>query len=238
MFIRNRFGSTHMSFDMREVFKDDKDNEMGKFLSKVFGIFNEDIVRAWCDNKESEYGDLGRPTIYEKGSDKKGKTLDFTFKDERTGKVYVGELKCLIEFKDYHYLELKNQDITIHTGRKRDENWREKTNNAFVWFLDIAENSEKYNVIYTNRKKDNGKLGERIPTTVNGSILVWGRVTDEGREKVKKEFGIHDVLSLEDMINDLIKWKDPEYKEFINKRYCWLLNLMESLYGEQLECSE
>jgi hypothetical protein len=34
-----------------------------KFLSRLFGIFSEEIVRIWCRAPDAPYEDLGRPTI-------------------------------------------------------------------------------------------------------------------------------------------------------------------------------
>jgi hypothetical protein len=34
-----------------------------KFLSRLFGLFSEDVVRHWCGCPEAPYGDLGRPFL-------------------------------------------------------------------------------------------------------------------------------------------------------------------------------
>lgn len=68
-----------------------------KYLSRVFGIFNEEFVRIWSRSDVSPYEDLGRPTIYDNDNSDRGSTLDFTLKDKTTSKIYVAEMKCEIQ---------------------------------------------------------------------------------------------------------------------------------------------
>lgn len=49
-----------------------------KFMSRLFGIFSEDIVRCWAKDPQCPYEDLGRPTL-KRPDEKRGYTLDFTF---------------------------------------------------------------------------------------------------------------------------------------------------------------
>ena len=69
------------SFEFENIFRrdDSKPNFRDKFLSRMFGIFSEEIVRTWCDNLKSLYEDLGRPTLKNNNnSGGRGWTLDFT----------------------------------------------------------------------------------------------------------------------------------------------------------------
>ena len=34
-----------------------------KYLSRLFGLFSEEVVRTWCACPEAAYLDLGRPTL-------------------------------------------------------------------------------------------------------------------------------------------------------------------------------
>lgn len=79
----------------------------GKYLSRVFGIFSEEIVRMWARDHRCPYEDLGRPTLRKHG-EKSGSTLDFTLRHKATGMSYVAELKCEIEYQNYKYLVLSD----------------------------------------------------------------------------------------------------------------------------------
>src|SRR5690349_3332416 len=59
-----------------------------KFLSRLFGIFSEEIVSLWAQDDRAPYRSLGRPTIKVVGTNR-GHTLDFTLRERTTGKVFV-----------------------------------------------------------------------------------------------------------------------------------------------------
>ncbi len=52
-----------------------------KFFSRLFGIFNEEIVRCWGKAPQAPYEEIGRPTVKSIGA-KRGYTLDFTFRSK------------------------------------------------------------------------------------------------------------------------------------------------------------
>jgi len=56
------------------------------FLSRLLGIFSEEIVRLWCDDLRAPYKNLGRPTIKDATSSR-GTTLDFTFQSRSTQRI-------------------------------------------------------------------------------------------------------------------------------------------------------
>jgi len=188
-----------------------KDSERGKFLSRLFGIFSEEIVRIWCGDTRSRYEDLGRPTL-KKNGEKRGRTLDFTFKSRKDGSIYVGELKCELEYQNYRYLTLKEPSQLEHHKGKANED------TGFKRFLDMARDPKQYTV--------NGKN-----YTVSGAVLVWGSVTDEGGEAVMKEYGLADVLSLQEIVDDLVKWNNRKYYELVEERAKWCQELFEFLKG-------
>lgn len=96
--------------DLSEIFKDGP-HEKGSFLSRVFGIFNEEIVRIWARDSRSPYNiHESRPTLYDQ--DNKPYTLDFLF--EQDGKFYVSEMKCEIQYNNYRYWRLESPKQLEH----------------------------------------------------------------------------------------------------------------------------
>ncbi len=75
-----------------------------KFLARLFGLFSEEVVRHWCGCPAAPYEDLGRPTLRAPGEARAH--LDFTLRHKETGKVFVSEMKCELEFESYRYLQL------------------------------------------------------------------------------------------------------------------------------------
>jgi hypothetical protein len=52
---------------------------------------------------------------------------------------------------------------------------------------------------------------------VDGAILVWGAATERGRTAATA-LGIADVLTAEDMVNDLRIWQPSAWQDFITQR--------------------
>ncbi len=162
-----------------DIFKTDvpsRDN----FLARLFGLFNEEIVRAWAEDERAPYRDLGRPTLWPRDS-RKSHTLDFTLRHRATGATHAAELKCELAWANYSYLRLTHPaQLDHHTGA------------AFQAFLSFAREPGKYEV----------KVAAR-PVRVDGAILIWGAITEEGRSSVIEQCGLADVLSVEQMLDDL-----------------------------------
>jgi len=179
-----------------------------KFLSRIFGIFSEEIVRIWCRNPKSPYENLGRPVL-KNSLDERGWTLDYGLKSRKDGRVFVAEQKCELEFQNYQYLRLESlHQLDHHTGE------------AFTRFRDFAKKPSRYIVVVS------GKL-----VSTAGAILVWGSVDEEFTSKLKKETGIQNILSLENIIADLVVWVDPEYQHLISEREKWCQELFSALAG-------
>lgn len=176
-----------------------------KFLSRVFGIFNEEIIRIWCENDKSPLQDMGRPTIYDK--DGKQYTLDFLFKDEEN-RLFVAEMKCEIEYQKYKFLTLQDQNQLKHHQNKR----------AFQLFLEIAEDPNRYDI------KCNKEL-----IKVNGTALIWGRTSTEGIHNIRNSFAISHIFSAESIIADLMRWNDQNYLDFIRQYDTWSSSLFSGL---------
>ena len=150
----------------------------GTFLSRVFGIFSEEIVRIWARDERSPYSLADRrPVLYE---DEKPYVLDFLF--HREDESYVSEMKCEIQYQNYKYWRLTDAgQLTHHTTKK-----------GFQLFLKLAQEVNSVPV----------KAGRRIEPT--GTVLVWGSTSALGIRSVKETYGISDVLSVENCIDDLV----------------------------------
>ena len=153
-----------MSITFESIFKSGC-SPRDKFLSRVFGIFSEEIVRCWCKDGRAPYCDLGRPTINLPG-EKRGCTLDFTLQS-CDGKVYVGEMKCELEYEGHKHLTL-------------EEPWQVEYHNkkAFRRFLDVARSPNQFEVFTSDGVRRNA----------TGSILVWGRCTESGRARIIAQY--------------------------------------------------
>ena len=182
-------------------------SQRDKFLSRIFGIFNEEIVRIWCANTQSPFNDLGRPTVYD--IDGKHYTLDFLLRD-CSGNIFVTEMKCEIEYQKYKGLILSKEEQLHRHLRKR----------AFQLLLEIASRPEAFQIKCQ---------GEEI--NVSGSALIWGKVSEEGATEVKHMHSLTHVLSTESIITDLIDWKDYNYLSLLNQYESWCDQLFTNLKG-------
>lgn len=194
-------------------------DKRGKYLSKVFGTFSEEIVDIWCKNKNSKYENIGRPTIYTKN--KKHYTLDFTFRDKSSmdNKNYIVEMKSEIQYQNYKFMVLGDTKPTAIKPKQTDFFKHHKKKPAFNLFLDYSNTTVKIN----NPKKK---------IEVAGSILVWGSIEkDFSLSTFNKNNNVElfDVLSVENMINDLIKWKDKNYQAFVNEYTNWSADLFSNM---------
>ena len=190
---------SNVSFE--QIFKSN-DSNRDKFLSRIFGIFSEKFVHFWCECPQSPYKDLGRPTI-KLPDEKRGYTLDFSFQSKQDGNIFIGELKCELEYENYKYLTLASPSQLDHHNKE-----------AFKRFLDIGKNNDQYKVTINNKI-----------VSVSGAILVWGSITPEGRRNIINYTGLADVLSLEQIINDLINWNNQDYIDFNQQRETWCQEL-------------
>ncbi|WP_073068410.1 hypothetical protein [Paracoccus solventivorans] len=186
-----------------------------KFLSRLFGIFSENIVSIWADDPRARYENLGRPTVRSVGA-LRGYTLDFTFRERATGRVYVSEMKCEIEYQNFRYFVLERADQLAHHQKP-----------AFQAFRDAANRAPGQTV----------HVGGKVVDT-DGAILVWGAITPAGQEAVMKEMGFYDVLSLERICEDLVGWRSERYIELLNTRRDWCNQLFCGLLGETGEAPQ
>ncbi|TPJ82805.1 hypothetical protein [Mesorhizobium sp. B2-6-2] len=197
-----------MSERLRNIFRlrSPADSERAKFLSRAFGIFSEQIVSIWSGDERSPYENLGRPTIKTAEGDR-GYTLDFALRERASGRVYVSEMKCEIEFQNFKFFVLERASQLEHHKKP-----------AFEAFLGAARPT----VHQTTFLK-----GKSIDT--DGAILIWGAVAPEGRDEAIKTKGFHDVLSVEQICADLASWKCVRYAELIGRRQKWCNELFAGL---------
>ena len=175
-----------------------------KFLSRVFGIFNEEIIRIWCRNENSPFEDCGRPTVY---VDEKRYTLDFLLKD-KDGNLYLTEMKCELEYQKYKFLKLSESSQVSRHNKKP----------AFKAFLETAVNPSSY-IIKCKKEK----------VHVKGAVLIWGSIFSKEVENILKEYSLSYILSTEEIINNLIDWKDDEYISFVGQYKEWSNQLFTSM---------
>ena len=177
-----------------------------KFLSRVFGIFGENIVRLWSASAGAPYKDLGRPTVRFDGEATRS-TLDFTLRNKESNKIYVAEMKCEIEYKKFQYFVLtSNKQLDHHTKKP-----------AFQSFLRAAREPSAARVTVDGR-----------PVPVDGAILIWGAATPCGCADVREESKLADVLTVESMVDDLTRSNDERYVAMLEDRRKWL---NEMFYG-------
>ena len=175
----------------------------GSFLSRVFGILNEEIIRIWAMDPRSPY-DIAdrRPTLYDAG---RAYTLDFLFL--RDGNSFVSEMKCEVQYQNYRFWKLTEPSQLDHHKNKK----------AFELFLRLASDSSSVPV----------RAGTDI--RVDGTVLIWGSASSEGIDLVKGQFGFHDVLTVEKCISDLASWENERYLKLLNERQEWSSSLFNTL---------
>ena len=187
-----------------------------KFLSRVFGIFSENIVRLWSASAGAPYEDLGRPTVRFDGEATRS-TLDFTLRNKESNKIYVAEMKCEIEYKKFQYFVLtSNKQLDHHTKKP-----------TFQSFLRTAREPSAARVTVKCRRSV--RLPVPVPVAVDGAILVWGAATPMGCADVREKFKLADVLTVESMVDDLTRSNDEDYVAMLEDRRKWLDEMFDGL---------
>lgn len=177
------------------------------FLARLFGLFSEEVVRIWAACPEGTYRDLGRPTLRSPASTR-GYTLDFTLEARETGRIYVAEQKCELAYENYRYLRLEGPDqVAHHEGGQ-----------SFQRFLEAARTPSSVAVRVHGREH-----------AVDGAILVWGASTPQGRDAVMAQYGVADVLALENMLHDLSRWNVPGWADRVQEWQTWTQELFTYL---------
>lgn len=181
-----------------------------KYLSRLFGLFSENVVRAWCTLPDSPYDNIGRPYLKRRG-EARGHTLDFTLRERASGQVYIAEMKCELEFEGYRYLQLRSPDqVRHHEGGQ-----------AFRKFMEVAHEPNAIPVTVGGQA-----------TEISGAVLVWGAATPEGADAVRKAYGLYEVLTVEGMLPALRANPPAEWSEQIKLLRIWSWDLFEFLLPE------
>lgn len=197
----------------RDLFqREDAPAARGKFLSRVFGIFSETIVQIWSEDERAPYRNLGRPTLVGQ-SPVRSPTLDFLFECRRTGRRFVVEQKCEIEFNGFRYLTLTGPEQLKHHNKP-----------AFAAFLAAAKND-------VPGARD-WKIGNEH-VTVDGAILIWGAVSSAGRAAVVSQTGLDDVLGLDRLVAECAEWRPEAYCRLVTDRARWCEELFGFLDGQK-----
>ncbi|MDV6343270.1 hypothetical protein [Nitrosomonas sp. Is37] len=190
----------------------DSSVDRAKFLSRIFGIFSEEIVSLWAQDERAPYRNLGRPTIKTPG-DSRGHTLDFTFQERSSGNIFVVEMKCEIEYQNFRYFILEQAKQLEHHNKP-----------AFEAFLRTTKFPSDQAIFVG---------GKAIKT--HGAILIWGSVTPEGRKAVIASKGFYDVLSIEEICHELSGWNHGGYKALLAERQGWCNELFAGLSGGHIK---
>ena len=135
---------------------------------------------------------------------------------DKDSRLFITEMKCWLEYQKYKYLTLENKDQLCHpdlSGKPGKP--------AFRLFLKAAKSPQSVTVKCKGKKVD-----------ISGSILVWGRTIESGSLDVKSYYSIHDVISTESVVADLVKWEDAEYKKLIDQYQLWSDQLFNGLLGD------
>jgi hypothetical protein len=200
---------------MTELAKFFRTSESGRdaFLSRLFGMLSEEVVRAWCAVGSNPFEDLGRPTLRGNGI-KNFYTLDFTLRERATNRVYVAEMKCELQFDNY-------RQLTLMDGRQI---LRHQKLPAFAHFLALAREPDRYQVAVAGK-----------PVDVDGSILVWGDVAPDASAMAAQEFGIYRVLSVAEIVHDLAHDRPASWHDRIATWQRWSNELFDFLAAQDHE---
>jgi hypothetical protein len=116
-------------------------------------------------------------------------------------------MKCWVEYQNYRYLTLYNaEQLDALEGP------------AFDAFLAVA------------RRPSHCRISIRgEPHVVSGAILIWGDVAESGRTAVQRVYNLTAVLSLREIIDDLVIWDDKNFKAFLKERSGWCQELFHRL---------
>jgi hypothetical protein len=183
------------------------DGRQDNFRSRLFGLFSEEIVRVWAADTRAPYEDVGRPTLFAPG-DIRGSTLDFMLRRRGDNRQFVAELKAEFAFEKYAYLRLSDPgQLRHHQGVP-----------AFARLLEMTRSPGAYEVRVG---------GKRV--VADGAVLVWGAVSEPGRQAVVETFGFTDVLSLEEILVDLRAWSSPAWRKRLGQFRSWSNGLFDAL---------
>lgn len=184
------------------------DKTRDNFLARFFGLFYEKMVPAWCSCPSAPYAYLGRPALWRENK-YTNYSLDFTLCSRATGETFVAEMKCWLAWENATYLRL--EDITP---------LQKLTGAAWDAFMELTRNPSAYEI----------KIGGRLLTPpIQGTILIWGATSAQGRQAAMTTYNFADVLSAESMLDDLHIWNSAEWTLVIDQLKNWSNSLLTYL---------
>lgn len=187
------------------------DDGRDRFLARLLGLFCEDVVRAWCHCERSRYVDLGRATLWEPDrSCYSG--VDFTLQDRATRRAYIADMHCWLSSEGERFVQLT--DPAVLRARALDSM-------AFHRFLAFARTPSAYRANVTPR-------GWSKPVEPEGAILIWGSAAPPVREQAMAEYGLAEVLTVEDMLRDLQAGAGA-WQEHVQRLRSWSAELYDVL---------
>lgn len=175
------------------------DPERNAFMVSVFNLFSSAIVQCWVQDARSPFDDLGKGSLRKSGASR-GISLDVTV--GRRNRVYGGLLRC---------------DLSVDPPLTDAAQVVQDTK-SFKLFLDAAANPSKYTVVIDGKKHD-----------LAGLLLVWSCVDEKAVRAARREHGLADVLSLEQIIADLIGWGNRDFQLLLDRRVAWSHDLFKGL---------
>jgi hypothetical protein len=177
------------------------------FLARFFGIFYEKMVPAWCSCPGAPYAYQGRPALWRENTYKH--SLDFILRRRETGETFVAEMKCWLAWENSTYLRLED---TTPLHKLKGAAWEA--------FIELTHNPTAYEI----------KI-ERLLLTppIQGTVLIWGATSEQGRQPAMTTYGFADVLSAESMLDDLNTSNSAEWTLIIDQLKDWSNSLLTYL---------
>jgi hypothetical protein len=190
-----------MAFD--DLFQPD-DPERSRFLDGLFSLFAREVVHCWATDANAPYADMGKPILRQHNA-ARGSPLDFAFQERRRKHIYGVVLYC--DPLGDGPLKDANQITALSATR------------TFAAFLHAAAQPSAYSLSVG---------GADYPLV--GSILIWSSMeSKKTRAVIRKTYAFHDILSVEDIIRDLIAWKNRDYQMLLDRRAAWCYDFFRGL---------
>ena len=195
------------------LFTDNLNSKQVNFLSRIVGVFSEEIVRFWLENERCKYINIGRPQVSTSG-DPKNYTLDFLLQNTKTKKYFIAEQKCFFGFKNGTLKKISE----VETFTMEFEKWSTKKSiSTIAW--DRFINFDKDTSVVSNKQKK---------YSVSGKVLIWASYDKKAKENFQKKYKLSDVISFEHIIRDLKDWSDESYIKFIKEKQKWINELFKN----------
>ncbi len=180
------------------------DPERSRFLDGLFSLFAREVVHCWATDDHAPFVDLGKPILRQPGG-ARGSPLDFAFQERRRKHAYGVVLYC--DPTGDGPLKDASQITALSATR------------TFAAFLDAAAQPSAYSL----------SVGGADHPLV-GSILIWSSLeSKKTRATIRKTYAFHDILSVEDIIRDLIEWRNRDYQMLLDRRAAWCYDFFRGL---------